>query len=122
MIAVLFALVLVAETAPEPMAELPAELITDPVWKLSPQGQDLARYISGAPRQGGSATVQCTISDKGWLTRCHIISETAPRESWGKATLAVARQYRAEPLSQGGQPTVGKLYRLTLHWNLPPSR
>ena len=101
---------------------VPANLIAHPVWLKKPTGPDLANhYPDKALSAGlsGGAVVECTVTPKGRLQSCTLISETPEGYDFGKAVLKLAYYFRMAEVDGDGAPTAGRLVRLPLHYNLP---
>src|SRR5437868_3160386 len=87
---------------PKPPAPPPPEpprpsVITSPDWIRKPNGDDYSKYYpERAQRMSleGSATVSCTVSSRGTLDNCSVISETPAEAGFGDATLKIAKLFK----------------------------
>ena len=88
-----------------------------------PDNDDMQEYYPDRAlrmNQGGSATVQCTVTKSGALTGCSILSETPADFGFGQATLSVTHIWKIRPMSVDGQPTEGGIFTRTVVWRPPP--
>lgn len=119
MVFALLALMAVAEAPPFEAPEAPP--VTEPAWVHLPTGEDMARALPLRAKSGGRAVIECRVAAGGQLQRCRIVDETPPGQDFGRAALRISTKFRMKPQDRAGQPTAGRLIRLPIAWNLPPT-
>ena len=67
-------------------------------------------------RQGGRATLSCTVRLDTRLENCRIIDETPPGMGFGNAGLALSSYFRFEPPIRGGQRVSGASVSVGVEW------
>lgn len=96
-----------------PPAPAPAEpKITDPDWLRRPSADDIARYYPDrAQRLGveGRATLSCQVDVSGKLQDCAVAEETPGDQGFGKAALALSRQFLLKPMTRDGTAVEAKI-------------
>ena len=106
--------------APPPPPPAPP-VITRPDWLSRPSGEDLARFYPDRAREegvSGRATISCTVTARGGLTGCSVVSETPSGSGFGAATLRAAGRFRMKPKTENGQPVEGGTVKVPLVWQL----
>ena len=81
-----------------------------------PDNDDLQQYYPEEDlrnEKGGSASMNCTVTVRGTLTNCQVVSATPPE--FGPATLKTARFFRVKPASRDGKPVEGSI-TIPLRW------
>jgi periplasmic protein TonB len=105
------------ETAP---ASSPG-VITNPRWIARPTPDQLARaYPDRAARDGveGAATLQCSVTARGSLTACSVLSETPGGYGFGRAAMQLSRHFRLSPRTVDGQAVEGARVDIPLTFRL----
>ncbi|UTP41202.1 energy transducer TonB [Phenylobacterium sp. LH3H17] len=67
----------------------------------------------------GRATISCTVTSKGTLEGCSIVSEDPADQDFGTATLRASKLFKMRPKTQDGAPVEGGTVRIPLRWTLP---
>ena len=67
----------------------------------------------------GHSRFRCTVTAKGQLTGCTVVSEDPPDAGFGQASLCVAKLFRVKPATADGTPTDGGTITIPLRWQLP---
>jgi protein TonB len=70
----------------------------------------------------GQAVVSCTVTERGGLTDCSVISETPPGYGFGQATIRAVAEFRMAPQTTEGVPVDGATVNITMRWQLPPKQ
>jgi protein TonB len=105
---------------PAPKVEHTA-VIANPDWVRLPNGDDLVScYPPSALDRGteGHSEMECTVTSKGTLTDCHVVSETPAGAGFGNAELRCASKFRMRPQTVDGRPTEGGKVRIPLKWQV----
>jgi periplasmic protein TonB len=106
-----------AQTAP---SSAPG-VITNPRWTARPTADQMARaYPDRAARDGteGSATLRCSVTARGSLTGCSVMSETPGGQGFGRAAMQLSRHFRLSPRTVDGQAVEGALVTIPLTFQL----
>jgi protein TonB len=96
-------------------------VITRPDWLSRPDGSDLERYYPDRAREdgvSGRASMRCTVTARGTLTGCRVLSESPAGAGFGAATLRTASRYRMRPQQENGQPVEGGSVTIPVVWQL----
>jgi len=67
--------------------------------------------------KGGKATMRCTVTVKGTLTDCHIISVDPPNWDFETQTLKLAKLFKMKPQLVNGKP-VEAIVNIPIRWQL----
>ena len=68
----------------------------------------------------GRVVIRCTVSAKGQVTDCEVLSETPPDFDFGKQSVAMAkREFRVRPKTVDGTPVEGATFTKTITWKVP---
>lgn len=82
----------------------------------------MARYFPDrASRNGisGHSTLKCTVTARGQLVNCEVLSETPPDMEFGKQSIALSKLFRLKPMTRDGVPVDGGSYTFSITWNAP---
>ena len=113
--------------APKPPAAPPPEpprpsVISNPDWLRRPSADEVARYYPDRALRletEGRATLSCTVSAKGTLGNCSILSEDPNDMGFGDAAMKLSKLFKMRPMSKDGQPVDGGSVRIPLRFTLP---
>jgi protein TonB len=97
-------------------------LIVNPDWARRPSEEDIAEhYPERALRTqtSGRATISCTVTVRGALADCEVLSETPERYGFGEAALKLSRIFRMKPQTPNGAPVEGGAVRVPLEFKPP---
>ncbi|HWA61838.1 MAG TPA: energy transducer TonB [Caulobacteraceae bacterium] len=109
--------------APAPPPPRPS-VVTNPDWIRKPNGDDYARYYPDRAQRTnteGRATINCTVSAKGTLEGCSVISEDPSDMGFGSAALQMAKLFKMKPMSKDDQPVGGAEIKIPIRFVLPKS-
>ncbi len=112
---------------PKPPAAPPPEpprpsVISNPDWLRKPSGDDIARYYpERASRMGveGRAVLSCSVTAKGTLENCSVVSEDPSDQDFGSAAMRMSRLFKMKPKQADGAPVEGGTVRIPLRFVLP---
>jgi protein TonB len=108
--------------APPPPEPPRASVITQPDWARRPDAEALSRYYperASRMQLEGTATISCSVTARGELANCSIVSENPPEAGFGEATLKASKLFKMRPQQKDGAPTEGGTVRIPLRWVLP---
>lgn len=103
-------------------AAAPPYAVTNPDWLRKPQGRDLARfYPDRAQREevGGAATILCSVTVKGGLEACRVVSEAPVGYGFGQAALRLSQTFQMKPKMDDGTPVAGGTVRIPIVFRVP---
>ena len=104
-----------AQTAPAQRSAPP------PASGAGPTGDDMLRYYPEAARAAGTegaATIACTLTRRGTLEKCVVVSETPAGAGFGEATLRLADRFKMRPRTKDGRSVAGRQIRIPVIWRL----
>jgi TonB family protein len=99
-------------------------VITNPDWVQIPNGADMAdAYPPVAQFIGlsGRAVLHCDVSVQGATVNCTIEGETPIGMGFGKAALALSKQFKMRPMTRNGVPVEGGEIRIPIRFAAPSS-
>jgi TonB family protein len=110
-----------AASAPDaaPAVALPGQVRTNPDWLRRPTGEDLYRYypyFARVLRKEGRATVRCRVAVSGRVEDCVVVSEDPRGWGFGKATLAMSKDFPMRPATVDGQPVGDGEVTIPIHF------
>ena len=118
---------LVVDPPPQPdpqphVGEPKPRILTNPQFDRTPNADDLAQYYpERANRLGkeGAAVIRCTVTAKGALVGCVVLSETPPAFGFGDAALKLAKLFKLKPATSDGVPVDGGVFSTRITFKLP---
>ncbi|MBS0298079.1 MAG: energy transducer TonB [Proteobacteria bacterium] len=96
-------------------------VITDPNWLSQPDGDAINRYYPGpaaAAGVEGKVILSCSVTAKGTLAACAIVSETPTGQGFGRAGLHLVPYFRMSPRTVDGQPIDGAKVTIPIRFRL----
>ena len=121
----------VETTAPPVISQAPpvptnpparASVVTRPDWARKPSGDDMARYYPDRAQRmevSGRATISCTVTAKGTLEGCSVVSESPADMGFGDAAIRLSRLFRMKPKTLDGAPVDGGQVTVPLVFQVP---
>jgi len=67
----------------------------------------------------GKSTFRCSVTARGQLVNCVILSETPADMNFGDATLRLTKLFKLRPMTKDGTPVDGGTFTSTIVWKLP---
>ena len=110
--------ILAAEVAQAP----PGMVIENPEWTAKPTGADVARYYPERAQRlekTGNVTLQCSVTAKGTVSGCSVLSEDPSDFGFGDAAIKLSRLFKMKPKTLDGAPVEGGTVRIPLSFRLP---
>ena len=93
--------------------------ITAPVWVRLPTLRDIIETSPNAAdriEMPGSATMRCQSSSRGYLSRCVVISESAPGLGFGQAAIFLQDRFKLRTLDGDNIPVQGRQVEVTIEF------
>jgi protein TonB len=121
----------VEQTAPPVISNVPpvptnppvrASVITKPDWARKPTADDMARYYPDRAQRmevAGRATIACTVTAKGSLEGCSVVSENPADYQFGDAALKLSKLFRMKPKTLDGAPVDGGQITIPIVFQVP---
>jgi TonB family protein len=97
-------------------------VIANPVFLYRPTYREMMKYYPAhayAVGLAGSSTIHCDVTVDGKAANCKILHEEPRGESFGYATLALAKFLKFRPRTRDGVPEDGGIFETTVHWSPP---
>jgi protein TonB len=107
--------------APPPEPPRPS-VITNPDWARRPTGEDIARYYPDRAQRmevNGRATLSCTVTARGSLENCSVVSENPADYQFGDAALKLSKLFRMKPKTLDGAPVDGGQITIPIVFQVP---
>jgi protein TonB len=85
-------------------------VINDPKWLSQPDADAMSRYYPGPAASAGiegRASISCTVTVRGTLANCAVVSESPGGQGFGRSALRLAQYFRMSPKTVDGQPVEG---------------
>lgn len=104
---------------PAPPAPGP-RVIVEPKWVAMPDAAAMARwYPARAQSEGvnGSATLRCTVTGRGTVENCVVLSETPQGFGFGRSAVNLSRYFRMSPRTENGQAVEGAEVTIPLRFD-----
>lgn len=92
-----------------PAASAPST-IGAPQWVAKPTGATIERYYPVKAKlaaRNGKAAMRCSVTAKGTVENCRILSETPKPYGFGDSLLTMARFFQMKPQDANGNPVEG---------------
>jgi len=97
-------------------------LIVNPVFLYRPTYREMLKYYpvhAYTAGVAGTAQMHCDVLTDGKAANCKILHEEPRGESFGQATLALAKLLKFKPRTRDGLPEEGGIFETTVHWTPP---
>jgi hypothetical protein len=107
----------VVSAEPVAVGTMRLPLLADPVWVRRPTLQAIDRVYPPAAdreRRPGRASMRCRADDRGYLSRCAVLTEWPEGLGFGKAALFLQTEYKLRTLDGTGTPVQGRLVDVTV--------
>jgi hypothetical protein len=100
-------------------ATVPGSLLSQPAWVRLPTLKAIIDvYPNAADREElpGRATMRCRADDRGYLSRCAVVSEHPAGFGFGRAALFLQTDFKLRTLAGDGTPVQGRLVDVTVEF------
>jgi protein TonB len=107
--------------APAPPPPRPT-VITNPDWLSKPTGDEVASaYPDRAQRLNvsGRAELACSVTAKGTVTDCSVVSEDPSDQGFGGAAMKLTRFFKMRPMTRDGEPVGGAKINIPIRFEIP---
>jgi protein TonB len=97
-------------------------IVISPQFDRRPTADDMAQYYpERAQRLGkeGAAAIRCTVSSKGALIGCTVLSEDPVDYGFGDAALKLAKLFKLKPATSDGVPVDGGIFSTRITFKIP---
>jgi protein TonB len=108
----------VASPAPPPPRPT---VITNPDWVSRPSGDQVdSVYPDRAQRMevSGRAELSCTVTEKGTVANCSVVSEDPADQQFGAAAMKLTRYFKMRPQTRDGQPVGGAKINIPIRFTI----
>lgn len=99
-----------------------ASRITAPDWARVPSPEDIARYYPDRAQRmsvEGRVKMNCSVTAKGTLESCSVVSETPGDQDFGQSAIRLSRLYRMRPKTLDGSALMGGTVEVFIDFKLP---
>ena len=97
-------------------------MITRPDWIRKPSGDDLATYYPDRAQRtetNGTVSLSCSVTAKGTLEKCMVVSETPSDYGFGDAAIRLSKIFRMKPQTSDGAPVEGGTVVIPIVFRVP---